>query len=202
MNPLDRWFPRIVLAACLVLCGLECPAKADTGSVDAAHLCAVNHALRGKWSPKMCERVADALNETPDPVMFAAMAVNESDLREGVVAEPKPGVLDIGLLGVRCILDKRDRCMNAPVIGRHWTELANPEKNIHAAAVVLAMHKGSLRRYNGGTTERGYGARIMALVAAFSGELRIPKGAHGRQWARIRELARRIVEAIGKERRS
>jgi soluble lytic murein transglycosylase-like protein len=29
MNPMDRWFPRIVLAAALVVCGLDCTAEAQ-----------------------------------------------------------------------------------------------------------------------------------------------------------------------------
>lgn len=35
MNPIDRWFPRIVLAAALVICGLECSAEAQPARVDA-----------------------------------------------------------------------------------------------------------------------------------------------------------------------
>lgn len=196
------------LCLALFLCGFvecrTCTAEAQPARVEAAQLCAVKASLRrcSSWSPRMCERVASSLNATPDPVLFAAMMVNESDACEGAVVEPKPGVRDVGMMQIRCVLDHRDRCMNAPVIGLHWTRLADPEVNISAAVDVYRMHGGDLRGYSGSTKERGYGARIMALVAAFGGELRIPKGASGKKWARVRELCRRITEALKGERKS
>lgn len=194
--------------------------------VDAAQLCAVKRALRTgpAWSAKTCVTVAEALNQTADPLLFAAIATLESGLRERAINVVRPGVYDLGLAQVRCVTlgalaeetgsspatteatttttIPRDRCTNGAARGIYAHQLLDPTVNIRTAVAVLASHGGSLRGYSGSTKERGYGARIMALVAAFGGELRIPKGAHGRQWARIRELARRIVEAIGKERRS
>lgn len=195
------------LCLALFLCGFvecrTCTAEAQPARVEARQLCAVKAAFhRGHWSPCMCERVSAALNETPDPVMFAAMMVIESDMREDAVVEPKPGVRDIGLLGIRCVLDGYGRCMNEPVIGIPWTWLKHPEDNIKAAVEAYEMHNRSLRRYSGSTKERGYGARIAVLVAAFGGELRIPKGATGKKWARVRELAKRIVEAINERKQS
>lgn len=211
-------------------CSVQCwgPARADEPArVDAGQLCSVQNRIRWReraWTADECQRIATALNATREPRRMAAIAINESDLRERAINVVRPGVYDLGLMGVRCVTlgavaeetgsslatteatttttIPRDRCTNGAARGIYAHQLLDPTVNIRTAVAVLASHGGSLRGYSGSTKERGYGARIMALVAAFGGELRIPKGAHGRQWARIRELARRIVEAIGKERRS
>lgn len=197
------------IAAAMVLCCLDCTAEAQPSRVDAVQVCAVKAALhRGHWSPKMCERVAGALNETPYPVLFAAIAVNESDLRENSFVVRPRGVYDIGLMGVRCVTrtheeDTQDLCLNGAARGLTFKKLLDPVVSIATAEnIFYETHKGSLRGYSGSTRERGYGARIAVLVAAFGGELRIPKGATGKKWARVRELAKRIVQAINEREQS
>ena len=215
MNPIDRWLPRIVLAACLVLPCLECTAKAETGSVDAAQLCAVKKALRHgpAWSPKMCATVAEALNETGNPELMRAVCTNESDLDERahrVTFLPDGRIAhDLGLCGVRCIVDPdakpsdRDRCQNGEVKGMRAHQLKDPVRNISAAWAIMATKKRH-GNYNAGTASkaRSYEARVFVIAAAWAGELRIPKRATGPKWERIKTMARRIVEALGKERRS
>lgn len=205
-------------------CSVQCwgPARADEPArVDARQLCAVKRALRHGpvWSPKMCATVAGALNETPDPVMFAAIAVNESGMRERAISAIRPGVYDLGLMQVRCVTvvgahaqadwclssvttstdetpTPRDRCTNGAARGIYAHQLLDPTVNIRTAVAVLASHGGKLYRYNGARKPNGYTARVMALVAAWGGELRIPRGAPGPKWARVRALAKRIVEAL------
>ena len=226
------------IALIFVLCCLECSnARADEPArVDAAQLCAVKRSLPGHaWSPRQCQRISAAFNAQPNPVLFAAIAVNESTLQERAINMARPSVYDVGLMQIRCVTPgavaegigpspsvasqvapelaraaridgvtptPRGRCTNGPARGLTPKQLLDPDASIRTAARVLAMHGGRLHRYNGSQEKNGYGSRIAALVAAFGGELRIPRGVSGKQWARVRELCRRIVEAIGKERRS
>jgi hypothetical protein len=190
-------------------------------AVTAEMVCSVQHAIRWReaaWTPMMCAKVAGALNETPAPVKFLAMAVNESDLRERAINVSRPGVYDIGLMAVRCVTlgavaeetgsssanprstttttIPRDRCTNGAARGLYAHRLLEPMTNIRTAAAVLASHRGSLRRYNGGTREHGYGARIAAIMSALGGvEVRV-KG------ARMRKLVKQIVDAVEGAKRS
>lgn len=204
MNPLDLWLPRIVLAACLVLPCLECDARAEPARVDAAQVCAVKRALRTgpAWSAKTCATVAEALNQTTDPRLFAAIAVLESGLRERAINAVTEKTMDVGMLQVRCVMDDRQRCTNGAAKGLEARRLLEPGTNVRTAEAVLKSHQGLLYRYNGSRKPNGYTARVMTLVAAWGGELRIPRGATGPKWARVRALARRIVEATKGERRS
>ncbi len=231
------------IAAVMLLSCLNCPASAQPARVEARQVCAVKAAMhRGKWSPSMCERVSEALNETPDPVMFAAIWVLESGMNEKAIKVVRPGVFDLGGAQVRCVTlgavaeepgssssvasqvgsaprllgvstswapansdltsTPRDRCTNGAARGLYAHQLLDPGTNTRTASAVLASHGGSLMGYSGSTRERGYGARIAVLVAAWGGELRIPKGAHGKKWARVRELAKRIIQAATKGIRS
>lgn len=217
------------LCALFCVCGLECSAEAQPARVEAGQVCAVKRALRnGHWLPKMCERVARGFNETRDPVLFAAIWTLESGMNEKAIKVVRPGVYDLGGAQVRCVTlgavaestgdssanseatttttIPRDRCTNGAARGLYAHQLLDPSTNIRTATAVLESHGGNLNGYNGCVEKRGrrcdYDARIMALVAAFGGELRIPKGAYGRKWERVRELARRIVGAINQERKS
>src|SRR5512137_1827453 len=201
----------ILLVALILSPGVLCVdcsnARADeTARVDAGQLCAVKAAMRrGRWSPQMCQGVAKALNETRDPVLFAAIAVYESDLREKSFVTRPRGVYDIGLMGVRCVTrtheeDTQDLCLNGAARGLTFKKLLDAPTNIRAAErVFYETHKGSLRGYSGSTKERGYSARIAVLVAALGGELRIPRGEHGAKWKRIRDIAMLIVNALKTE---
>ena len=192
------------IAAVLLLSCLNCPASAQPSRVEARQVCAVKAAIRfgqRAWTPRECERIADAFNETENPVQSMAIAINESDLRERAINVQPKGVFDVGLMAVRCVTrtfaeDTQDICLNGAARGLTVAKLLDPVVNIRTAAAVLASHGGSLRRYNGGTREHGYGARIGALVAAMGGvEVKV-KG------KRLRKLVRQIVEAMGKEPRS
>lgn len=143
-----------------------------------------------------------------------AVAIVESDLRERAINVSKPGVYDIGLMGVRCVTvfgaharadwrsvsvvtstmetqTPRGRCTNGPARGLYAHQLFNGPTNIRTAERVLyETHGGSLRGYNGGTREHGYAKRIHAIEAALGGVL-VP-GVTGR----TAKLCRQIVEAV------
>ena len=197
----------------------QCPLVEKQGAqVTPALVCAVHDAIKlarsPRWSTDTCKQVAATLNETRDPRQMAAICTDESDFRPDVVREVNPGVYDVGLCGVRCVLGdeparegKRSsagpnpkhttlapsgRCANGPARGYMLSELLDPVVNIRVAASVLAGHGGSLRRYSGGTREHGYEARIKAIEAALSGvvvETDTP---------RMEKLVAQIARAVGK----
>jgi hypothetical protein len=186
-----------VVVYVLVALFISCDADA-TEPVSADLVCRVQNAIRWRspaWAPSECATVAEELNATPEPRTSLAVAINESDLRPRAVAHARPGVYDVGLMGVRCVIE-RGRCSNGPARGLSIEQLKNPETNIRVAAQIMATkraHFGGdwLRAYNGGTAEHGYAGRIAALVAALGGVVVETKS------ARIRRLVERIVAAVG-----
>jgi hypothetical protein len=180
-------------------------------------VCAVQHAVRWReapWTPRECARVAAALDATPTPRLLAAVVSNESDWRPRAVLRVRPGVYDVGLAGVRCVLpgagagESRDptastlttslqhprgRCTNGPARGLTVRQLQDPATNIRVAAQVLAEKGGDLGSYNGATT-RGkrerYSRKVAALVAALGG-VKVP--VKGR---RLRGMVRKITAAV------
>lgn len=195
------------IVAVMLLACLECSAEAQPERVDAEQLCAVKRAVRFQqraWTPRECERIAAALNETAEPVQMLAMAIWESDLRENAIRTTlrSDGMFahDMGLLAVRCITDREAVCTNGEAKGLVAIKLTDPAVNIRTAAAVLASHGGRLNGFNGCVERKGrkcrYAENIAVLVSAFGGVEVKTKG------ARLRKLSRQIVEAIGKERKS
>jgi hypothetical protein len=206
MNPIDRWFPRIVLAAALVVCGLECSAEAEPARVDAAQVCTVHRTLNRKPLPQAtCATIARALNDTPDPVRMLALGVNESGTRpEALRVTIRPDGLvayDVGFAQVRCLVDPAQKdtvCLNGPAKGLTVKRLMNPETNIRTAWAVYEMHGRDPGAYNGATGKRAkrYRQRIAAIEASLMG---MPFAAPDK---RTRELCRRITDALKGERKS
>jgi hypothetical protein len=189
---MTRW--HLLFFGLVFLCAIQprC-ARADTPAVTADLLCAVKSAIKlhrqPVWTPERCEEVEAALNATPDPRQMAAICTNESDLNERALVEVRPGVYDVGLCGVRCVLGQDKRCTNGPARGYTLAQLMAPVTSIHVADLVLNSHGGSLRKYNGGTREHGYEARIGAIMSALGGvEVRV-KG------HRMEKLVRQIAKA-------
>ena len=102
-----------------------------------------------------------------------AIEINESDLNETAIHWRSTGGADVGLMGVFCLVEKGakdDACQNRPGgMSVSLRDLFDPVVNIHVASAVLAGHKGNLRRFNGGTREHGYEARIHAIESALDG---------------------------------
>jgi hypothetical protein len=178
------------------------------GHVGAGTVCSVQGALRhgGRaWTARECSDVAAALDATGSFEKFLAIAVLESDLRGGAVVEhpPRPDgrrVLDVGLMGIRCLADGRGRCTNGEARGLTVGQLLDPATSVRTAAAVLRGHGGSLDAYNGcsgsGHRRCRYGDKVAALVVALGGvEVRV-------SGARLRELVRRVAGAVRKSRRS
>lgn len=181
-----------VLGAALCLTATCGPARAAE-PVDAATVCEVQRALkwaRPAWPEKRCREVAAALSVLSEPLTMLAVAANESGMNEKAYRKARPHVVDIGLTGLRCVLDERGRCVNSPVRGRTIAELMESVRNIQLAHV-LATAKGPrwLDRWNGSP---GYAARIGVLAAAIRGEKK-PTG-KGAKWKRIRELVERVFK--------
>ena len=192
-------------------------AAGDAASVSPEVVCAVQRAVRWRepaWSPRECARVASALDATPTPRLLAAVVSNESDWRQRAILRVRPGVYDVGLAGVRCVLPgagagengsptasptttrtqlPRGRCTNGPARGFTIRQLQDPATNVRVAAEVLAGKGGDLGSYNGATTRKKrvrYAGKVSALVSALGG-VEVP--VRGR---RLRELVRKVVSAV------
>jgi soluble lytic murein transglycosylase-like protein len=159
-------------------------------------VCDIQRVIRFReaaWTPETCARVALALAETSDPLLSLAIAINESDLRPTVLANTRPGVFDVGLMGVRCVRGQGGRCTNGLVKGLSLAQLQDPETNIFVANQILLEKRQShgpafLRGYNGGVANgQGYAGKISALMSALIGTQSKVKG------KRMRKLTAQIL---------
>jgi hypothetical protein len=196
----------VLFLASLAMSSPEAPVRSEP-HVSSPLVCAAQNAVRGKrptWSVDLCRRLAFVLNGTARPRTLLAMAVIESDLTVRALSPMKrkaggERVRDVGLLGIRCLLDQQGRCRNFPV-GKEFLsiqELFYPEVN-----VLLANHL--IRRkiaacgshwpdcYNGNPSgSNHYGEQISVLSAALVGR-KAPGGS-----ARVRQLAKRLLALFG-----
>jgi len=116
----------------------------------ARTLCSVKDKIRWRvkaWKPETCQRVArgvlaSARAHDIDPTLLVGIMINESDMNEKAVRITKLKdnleAKDSGLMGVRCILGKHDRCLNGNVRDLPWKDLMDPVINIEMGARELA----------------------------------------------------------------
>jgi hypothetical protein len=116
----------------------------------ASTICSIKAHVRWHtpaWTPETCRDVASAVTSAAQkydlsPTLLLAVMVNESDLDEKAVGVTMRGdriyAKDSGLMGIRCVLDRRGRCTNAHVRGMSWKALMDPLTNIAIGARELA----------------------------------------------------------------
>ena len=206
-----------------VFAALLFPAAAQAhNDVTAALVCGTHQALQegrgNRWHIEKCERVAYAFNATPWPMRVFSITIIESDLNDKAVSKPvrvmTPAgprkAVDVGLLGIRCILSKGGLlCENLEVTDaeghKHRVLLVDlfvPEINIALGTRIIrekvrACGVQWANCYNGNPSgSKNYGGQITAVSAALGG-FRVKGGT-----ARIREITRRIVAVVFSLRRS
>jgi hypothetical protein len=113
-------------------------------------ICEVKNRLRWRtpaWTPSFCRVVAHAVLTAAErhrlpPALILAVMINESDLNENAVGTTfRNGRIyakDGGLMGIRCVLDKKGRCVNPNPHGMPWQEVMSPQNNIALGARELA----------------------------------------------------------------
>jgi hypothetical protein len=119
----------------------------------SATLCSLKERVRWRtpaWKPEFCAELAQAVSSSAErynlsPALLLAVMINESDLNEKAFrATTKNRAVyakDGGLMGIRCIPDKHNRCVNGNVRGIPWAEVMNPVRNIDLGARELAHYK-------------------------------------------------------------
>jgi hypothetical protein len=186
---------RILLLAWAALFFLVAPARAAEPALSAAQLCRVQAAIRFRtlaWTAEECGRIAAALAVAPSPRTFSALAINESDLRPRAIAWHGPRVADVGLLGIRCVLDNAGHvCTNGAASGYTIEQLRDAATNIAVGAVLWANNGGRLSRWNAGA--RDYAANVRAIAAALGGA-RVPVASF-----RVRKLIAQILAATQRQ---
>lgn len=182
---------RILLLAWAALFFLVAPARAAEPALSSAQLCRVQAAIRFRapaWTAGECDRIAAALAVTPAPRTFAALAITESDLRPRAIAWHGQRVADVGLLGIRCLLDNAGKtCANGAAAGYTIEQLRDAEVNIAVGTVLWSNNGGRLARWNAGS--KNYAANVRAIAAALSG-VRTPV-----ESKRVRKLIEQILAA-------
>jgi hypothetical protein len=148
-------------------------------------------ARKGTWTAAQCDRLADAVLASAarhdlSPALVVAVMIQESDLddRAARVSRARGRLAkDSGLMGIRCVLDRRGRCTNGLVRGMAWRAVMDPATNIDLGARYLAHYRDGATRcrhrdhaywahYNHGTRyiSRGparlYPREVAALYAA------------------------------------
>jgi hypothetical protein len=126
------------------------PARSTDVGCLAHTICEVKDRIRWQtsaWSPATCQKVALAVRDASRkydlsmPLLLAVM-INESDLNEKAarvyMKEGKVYAKDGGLMGLRCVLDRQDRCINSNLRGVRWRDLMEPSNNIALGARELA----------------------------------------------------------------
>ncbi|MES1207653.1 MAG: transglycosylase SLT domain-containing protein [Pseudomonadota bacterium] len=128
----------------------------------ARTICAIKDKIRWgtpAWTAPQCQKIANAVLSASrrhkiSPSLLLAVMINESDMNEKAARiSMKDGKLyakDSGLMGIRCVLDKKNRCMNGNVRGLAWSYVMDPASNIDLGARELAFWK------NGGAVTRTF----------------------------------------------
>ena len=113
-------------------------------------ICSVKQTIRWQspaWTPSECQRIADAIAASAkkydlSPTLLLAIMINESDMNEKAfrasLREGKVYAKDGGLMAIRCVLDRKDHCVNGNVRGLAWKQLMDPVTNIEVGARELA----------------------------------------------------------------
>jgi hypothetical protein len=113
-------------------------------------ICSVKQTIRWQtpaWTPTECQRIADGVAASAkkhdiSPTLLLAIMINESDMNERAfrvsTREGKVYAKDGGLMAIRCVLDRKDHCVNGNVRGMAFNQLMDPVTNIEAAARELA----------------------------------------------------------------
>lgn len=125
----------------------------------AKTVCALKDRMRWRkpaWSAETCDTIAKAVLSSAKrhrlhPALLLAVMINESSLDEnGLLISNKDGreARDSGLMGIRCVVDEKQRCTNVPVRGRTWKSVMDPVTNIEIGAAQLARWR------DGGAIER------------------------------------------------
>jgi hypothetical protein len=118
----------------------------------AAALCALKARVGGHthpWTDATCQTVADAVIDSAarhdlSPALLLAVMMNESDLDETAARSSRSGThvaKDSGLMGNRCVLDRRGRCTNSLVRGLAWRDVMDPATNVELGARYLAHYR-------------------------------------------------------------
>jgi hypothetical protein len=142
--------------------------EAPSAACLAATICEVKDRVRWRtraWTPQFCRTIADAVLASAKkydvpPSLILAVMINESDMNERAFRPTmKNGKLyarDGGLMGIRCIVDKRNRCVNGNVRGVSWADVMDPVKNIDIGAHELGhwAHGGGVIRKTVRTRDR------------------------------------------------
>jgi Transglycosylase SLT domain len=128
-------------------------ADADESAADSClvkTICSVKQKIRWQspaWTPAQCQDIADAVAVSSrrydlSPTLVLAVMINESDMNEKAfrvtTRAGKVYAKDGGLMAIRCVLDRRDRCVNGNVRGMAWKQIMDPVTNIEAGARELA----------------------------------------------------------------
>jgi hypothetical protein len=113
-------------------------------------ICSVKQTIRWQtpaWNPSQCQRIANAVSSSAkrhglSPTLLLAVMINESDMNEKAtrvyLREGKIYAKDGGLMAIRCIVDKKDHCVNGNVRGMAWKDIMDPVTNIEVGARELA----------------------------------------------------------------
>jgi hypothetical protein len=128
-------------------------AEEDDGQADTClvkTICSVKQKIRWQtpaWNPSQCQRIANAVSSSAkrhdlSPTLMLAVMINESDMNEKAMRvylrAGKVYAKDGGLMAIRCIVDKKDHCVNGNVRGMAWKDIMDPVTNIEVGARELA----------------------------------------------------------------
>lgn len=114
-------------------------------------ICAIKDKIRWQtpaWSASKCQEIGkDILTSAQrhhlSPTLLLAVMINESDLNEKsarpTMHDKKLYAKDSGLMAIRCVLDRREHCLNGNVRGMSWNDVMTPATNIELGAHELAF---------------------------------------------------------------
>ncbi len=121
----------------------------DVGCL-ARTVCAIKDKIRWQtpaWTTTQCHTIATAVSTAAkrynlSPSLLLAVMINESDLNEKAervsMRANKVYAKDGGLMAIRCVLDRRNHCLNGNVRGVSWADIMNPTTNIDFGARELS----------------------------------------------------------------
>lgn len=135
------------------------PAKAAEYTCLPKLICAIKDRVRWRtpaWTPQFCEDMAETIQDSSKiygirPELILAVMLNESEFREDsgrkyYDSNGKLLAVDSGLMGMRCVLGVKGKCVNGLVRGKTVEEIMNPFTNIDLGTHQLSMWKNGMAR--------------------------------------------------------
>lgn len=193
-----------------ILLGQGAPTKVPDRSCFIETACKIQSKVAPRkkvWTDEQCESIAGAFYDIGEevgisPELLLAVSINESDLnaksRLSYERDGKIWAVDVGLMGIRCVLGKSQRCININGQRVTLTQLQDPKENIRLGAEMLKRLRDERVVYVSGGRKETCAHKKHAWWAHYNWGHRVfHVGKHRHYPHRVGTLFHAVTKALG-----